>query len=41
VSRFIDPGTPQRLYPQCLACSNQQGLDVINWLRRGLNPYGQ
>jgi hypothetical protein len=41
VSRFVDLGTPQQLYPQCLVCSNQQGLEVINWLRRGLNPYGQ
>jgi hypothetical protein len=41
VSRFVDPGTPQQLYPQCLLCSNQQGLDVINWLRSGMNPYDQ
>ncbi|WP_380659604.1 polymorphic toxin-type HINT domain-containing protein [Sinosporangium siamense] len=25
VSRFIVPGTPQRLYPHCRACSNRQG----------------
>jgi RHS repeat-associated protein len=38
VSRWAD-GQPQDLYPQCLACSRQQGLDVINALRQGFNPY--
>jgi hypothetical protein len=38
VSRWAD-GQPQALYPQCLACSRQQGLDVINALRQGYNPY--
>jgi RHS repeat-associated protein len=26
-------GTPQNLYPQCLSCSRQQGLDAIRLLR--------
>ncbi|MFE5668715.1 polymorphic toxin-type HINT domain-containing protein [Streptomyces niveus] len=25
VSRFVLPGTPQRLYPHCMACSSRQG----------------
>lgn len=36
VSRTVPPGTPQVLYPQCQACSNAQGLWVINRIRQGL-----
>lgn len=25
ISRFVLPGSPQRLYPHCLSCSNRQG----------------
>jgi hypothetical protein len=39
VSRFTRPGQSQELYPQCLTCSRQQGLDVINALRQGWDPY--
>jgi hypothetical protein len=35
VSRTVPPGTPQRLFPHCQACSNEQGLWIINLLRRG------
>ena len=36
VSRMVPPGTPQVLFPQCLACSNEQGLWIINLIRQGL-----
>jgi len=35
VSRTVPPGTPQVLYPQCQACSNDQGLWIINLIRQG------
>lgn len=35
VSRTVPAGTPQVLYPHCQACSNAQGLWIINLLRRG------
>lgn len=35
VSSQVPPGTPQVLYPQCLACSNDQGLYIINQMRQG------
>jgi RHS repeat-associated protein len=39
ISRFTPVGQAQELYPQCLGCSRQQGLDVINALQEGWNPY--
>jgi RHS repeat-associated protein len=38
VSRWAN-GRPQQLYPHCLACSSRQGLDVINAIRLGFDPY--
>src|SRR5215467_2060550 len=35
-TRIVSPGTPQELHPQCSACSNQQGLWIINLVRQGL-----
>ena len=35
VSRTVTPGTPQVLYPHCQACSNDQGLWIINLIRQG------
>ena len=35
-SRIAPFGTPQVLYPQCMACSNEQGLWIINLIRQGL-----
>jgi RHS repeat-associated protein len=35
VSRTVPAGTPQVLYPHCLSCSNEQGLWIINLIRRG------
>jgi hypothetical protein len=29
------PGSSQRLYPQCIGCSRQQGLDIARMLREG------
>ncbi|WP_368564803.1 RHS repeat domain-containing protein [Pseudoxanthomonas sp. UTMC 1351] len=34
VSRLNSTNAPQQLYPQCLTCSKQQGLDVIKELRK-------
>lgn len=36
VSRTVPPGTPQRLFPHCQTCSNEQGLWIINLIRQGL-----
>ncbi len=35
VSSHVPPGTPQVLYPQCLTCSNDKGLYIINMMRQG------
>jgi hypothetical protein len=35
VSRTVEPGTPQVLYPHCQTCSNDQGLWIINLIRQG------
>jgi hypothetical protein len=35
VSRMVPAGTPQVLYPHCQACSNTQGLWIINLIRQG------
>ncbi len=35
VSRTVPAGTPQVLYPHCQACSNAQGLWIINLIRQG------
>ena len=35
VSRTVTAGTPQVLYPHCQACSNDQGLWIINLIRQG------
>lgn len=35
VSSQVPPGMPQVLYPQCLACSNDQVLYIINMMRGG------
>ncbi len=34
VSKLSPPNTPQRLYPQCLDCSKEQGLAVARQLRQ-------
>lgn len=36
VSRTVPPDTRQVLYPYCQACSNAQGLWIINLIRQGL-----
>ncbi|VAW00260.1 hypothetical protein MNBD_ACTINO02-30, partial [hydrothermal vent metagenome] len=38
VSSAVPSGTPQVLYPQCLGCSNEQGLWILNLIRRGNWP---
>ena len=35
VTSLSPAGTPQRLYPQCINCSRQQGLDAIRTIRGG------
>jgi RHS repeat-associated protein len=34
VTSLSPPGTPQQLYPQCLTCSKQQGLEAARELRK-------
>lgn len=34
-SSLNSSGSPQRLYPQCLSCSRQQGLEIARKLRQG------
>jgi len=38
VSSGVPAGTPQSLYPQCLSCSNDQGLWIINLIKQGKWP---
>jgi RHS repeat-associated protein len=33
-SQLVPPGTPQELYPHCLACSRRQGGEVREYMRR-------
>jgi RHS repeat-associated protein len=33
-SALVPPGTPQRLYPQCIGCSRTQGLTIANQRNR-------
>jgi len=35
VSRFAEPGTLQRLYPQCIVCSRAQGLLIARIIQSG------